>query len=106
MDFGQRVSARIRELRKQKNTTQEKLSEKIGMDLTSYSRIERGTNSNIRVNTLARIITALDVDYPTFFNFTDSEIPQERIFAKLALVEDERDEVMDIIEKIIDLKLK
>lgn len=105
MDLGMRISNRIRELRKSKGLTQEKLSEKVGMDLTAFSRIERGKNPNIQLNTLDKIIQALEIDYSSFFNFSDGSDPSSRIISKLALVSS-NDELIEIIEKIIDLNMK
>ena len=105
MTFGDAIALRIRELRIAKGLTQEKLSEKANMDLTAFSRIERGKNSNIQVNTLDRIIQALDVDYPTFFSFSHAEQKENRLTAKLSLLEDDR-EILSIFEQILDWKQK
>lgn len=104
MSFSNSIAARIKELRKSKGLTQEKLSEKANMDLTAFSRIERGKNANVQVNTLDKIISALEVNYQTFFSFSDSSEPKERIYSKLSLLEDD-DNILDIIEKILDLQL-
>lgn len=99
--FGDKIAKRIRELRKSKGLTQETLAEKANMDLTSFSRIERGKNSNIQVNTLDRIIKALEVDYATFFAFSDDENKLNQINAKLSLYEED-DVIFDIINQLLD----
>ncbi|WP_242259065.1 helix-turn-helix domain-containing protein [Streptococcus thoraltensis] len=53
-DFSQRVARRIKELRLGGNEklTQEELAYRANMDTTSFSRIERGQNPDVRLMTL------------------------------------------------------
>ncbi|MFC3927478.1 helix-turn-helix domain-containing protein [Streptococcus caprae] len=104
MDFGQKIAHRIRELRKSKGITQEKLAEKVDMDLTAFSRIERGSNTNIQVNTLDRIIQALEIDYLSFFSVSSDDNPKHRLNAKPALLEDQ-DPILEHLEGILDWKV-
>lgn len=107
MSFGYAIASRIRELRKSKGLTQEKLAIKADMEATVLSRIERGQATNIQVNTLDKIITALETDYVTFFSFTDSSDIQTRLVGKLSLVDEEnREGLLSIVEKMIDWKIK
>ena len=101
-EFSKRVAKRIKELRTggKEKLTQEELAYRANMDTTSFSRIERGQNPDVRLMTLDRIIKALDVDYPTFFTFTDDEKRKNRIIAKLDLVND--DTLLEIIENLLD----
>ena len=55
------IGARIRKQRKEKELSQEQLSELIGISLSFLGHIERGTRM-ASVETLARICKALDVD--------------------------------------------
>lgn len=105
MTLGENISRKLYELRSKQGLSQEKLAAKADMETTSYSRIERGANTNIRLETLDRIIKALDVSYPDFFTFSDSEVPLERVVAKLSLLEKD-DPVFKIFEDILDWKQK
>ncbi|MEW4353478.1 helix-turn-helix transcriptional regulator [Streptococcus pneumoniae] len=70
----QQVALRIRELRKMKHLTQEALAAGANMDTTAIARIERGESSNIKLNTLEKIVKGLDISLPDFFSFhIDSE---------------------------------
>ncbi len=99
------VANRIRELRISKNMTQEQLADKIGFDVSYLGRIERGKSANIQISTLEKIISALDEDYSNFFSFGNTENRYTEIFHKLSILEN-RDEILDIIEKIINLENK
>ncbi|CAG4694201.1 helix-turn-helix transcriptional regulator [Enterococcus faecalis] len=99
------IANRIRELRIAKNMTQEKLAEKIGFDVSFLGRIERGKSANIQINTLEKIIHALDEDYTTFFSFGDTENRYTAILREISLSEN-RDELLDIIERIVKLERK
>lgn len=68
MSLSENVSKRIYELRTNKKMTQEKLADKAGMDVNALGRIERGQNSNIKLETLDKIIRTLEIDYRTFFS--------------------------------------
>lgn len=99
------IANRIRELRVSKNMTQEQLAEKIGFDVSFLGRIERGKSANIQINTLEKIINALDEDYSTFFSFDNTRNRLTTILHELSLSEN-KDELMDIIERIINLEKK
>lgn len=100
-DFSLQVARRIKELRTKQKLTQETLAFKADMDTTSFSRIERGQNPDVRLRTLDRIIKALDVDYPTFFTFTDDSRKENQIAAKLSLLDD-NDPLINIINQLLD----
>ena len=51
----------LRELRDRAELTQEQLAERIGIDLTYVSRVERGKRG-VRWHTVMRFLRALDVD--------------------------------------------
>lgn len=57
---------RIRELRKQRNLTQESLAEKIGFSVNFIGMIERGER-NTTVENVFKIAHALDVSLSEFF---------------------------------------
>jgi len=60
------LGAEIREVRKARGQTLSGLSEKVGCSVAYLSRIERGT-TNVSVELLKKIGTALDVDPKWFF---------------------------------------
>ena len=59
---------RIKEIRKNKKMTQEKLAETVGLDCQTISRIETGYYFTTYEN-LEKIAITLDVDIKDFFDF-------------------------------------
>lgn len=104
ISLGEQIRHRIKELRKKQKLYQEQLATKADMEATFLSRIERGHTTNIQINTLEKIITALNVDYATFFSFTDSDRPLNQIVAKLSLLHNQ-DEALTLINNLLDWKL-
>ena len=97
------IANRIKEYRIAKKLTQEQLAEKIGFDVSYLGRIERGKSANIQISTLEKIIDALNEDYTTFFSFENANNKYVSIVHDLSLLEN-REEVLEIIEKIIKLE--
>ena len=62
------VGANIREIRKQKNMTQEELAEKCNLQTSYLAGVERG-DRNITINTLEKITLGLDINAKELFNF-------------------------------------
>ena len=60
MFYPRDLGAMLRELRKQKGLTQTALGKRVGLDQKRVSLIENG-NPNIRVDSLFRLLSALDV---------------------------------------------
>ena len=60
------LGLRVRELRRQRDLTQEALAEKLGMLSPNYARIEQG-RSNVTIDTLVRVATALGVEVGALF---------------------------------------
>lgn len=81
-DIKAQLGARIKELRKSKNITQEELVEVIGSDTNNLSRIENGKKF-MSAEKLAKIANALNVDIKELFDFghilSDSELKEEII---------------------------
>lgn len=67
MDIRAKVGARIRELRKELNLTQESLAFKAEVDKTYLNEVENGKR-NVSVINLEKIIIALETDLSIFFN--------------------------------------
>lgn len=64
----QKLGARIQEIRKSKNLTQEMLAEKINMDKPNLSNIECGKRF-MTSETLEKLANALSVEEQELFNF-------------------------------------
>jgi transcriptional regulator with XRE-family HTH domain len=62
------IGERIRFIRKQKGLTQEELADKAQLMYQYIGAVERGTR-NISIDSLEKIITALDVGYDQIFAF-------------------------------------
>lgn len=81
-DIKAQLGARIRELRKSKDITQEELVEVIGSDTNNLSRIENGKKF-MSADKLAKIADALKVDIKELFDFghilSDEELKAEII---------------------------
>lgn len=105
MSLGEHISQRIKELRLKQGLSQEQLATKADMEATFISRIERGSQNNIQINTLEKIITALEVDYLTFFSFTDDENLLSRIVGKISLQQNQ-EATLKIIDDLLDWKEK
>ena len=81
-DIKAQLGARIKELRKSKNITQEQLVELIGSDTNNLSRIENGKKF-LSAEKLTKIADALKVDVKDLFDFghilSDEELKKEII---------------------------
>lgn len=67
---------KLRELRKNKGLTQERLGEKIGVSANAIGQFERGKILP-NLNTVASIIDALDVDANLFFERSAADYSEE-----------------------------
>lgn len=67
-DLNVLIVHRIKELRKERNLTQDELSELADLQIKYMNRIEN-FKTGLTVKTLDKIIKALGVDYQAFFNF-------------------------------------
>ena len=64
----EKLGARIQEIRKLQNLTQERLAEKIGLDTPNLSNIERGKRF-LSAETLEKIVKALNITEKELFDF-------------------------------------
>jgi transcriptional regulator with XRE-family HTH domain len=69
------VGKKIKNIRKQKNMTQEELSEKSGLQTSFLAGVERGER-NITLQTLERIIDGLEEEPQNLFSFSGLEISE------------------------------
>ena len=66
MNINERIASRIRELREEKQLTQEQLAWKGEVNRTSMNHIENGRR-NISLETLEKILTGLEISFQDFF---------------------------------------
>lgn len=94
------LGARIRELRKLRNLSQEQLAELIGVEPRHVSRLEVGS-SYPRIDRLEMIATALDVPLKDFFDFMHLESPDTRAKNIEEMVKGMQEDYQQIIYKIV-----
>lgn len=96
------ISKRIRLLRIQEGMTQMELEEKAGLGYNYIYKLENKSN-NITLSTLSKIMVALKVDIPTFFDveFTTDPDIQELIFLMTDLPKKKRSEVIQAINTLV-----
>lgn len=96
---------RLRAIRKNRNMTQEKLSELIGLDPQYYCKMENG-NHFPSVKTLAKIIEILKVDIKDLFSFSNSQNSLfDNIYISLLELSDKELRVVNtFINSVIDLR--
>jgi len=90
MDNKKKLGKRIKELRKQKGLTQEKLAELINMEQNSISIIESGRNFPT-LATLEKIANILGVNLSDFFNYEyldDIELVKQSVHEGLKVMDD------------------
>lgn len=104
MQLDSEVSKRIREIRISKGMSQEMLAQKADINSNFLGRVERGVSSNLQLKTLDKIISALEIDYPTFFSFNiETADKKTRIMNKLSL-SSQQDEILEVIDSILDIE--
>lgn len=86
------LGQRIKELRTKKGLTQEQLTERLNVGQRTLSKIERG-NAFVSAETLAKLLTALDVGIDELFNCV---YLQEKEILKKELIEAIRTEQVDV----------
>lgn len=70
MTIQEKIAARIKILRQEKELTQEALAWKSDVDRTFMNHVESGRR-NISLNSLEKILSGLDVSFKDFFNHKD-----------------------------------
>lgn len=63
----EKFGGRVKELRKKKSLTQEKLADKSGLHYTYVGAVERGTK-NISLKNIERVVKGLGVSLSEFFS--------------------------------------
>jgi transcriptional regulator with XRE-family HTH domain len=83
-----KITDKIREIRTQKNLSQEYLASFLGIDTSSYHRIERGV-SPLSVQRLEKIVEALEIPLSELFSFEEAPIQRKTEDLLILRLEDE-----------------
>lgn len=101
----EKLGARIQEIRKLQNLTQEKLAEKIGLDTPNLSNIERGKRF-VSAETLEKIVSALNITEKELFDFGYEKSREELIKDINTILSLTTDEELKVIYRFLsDYKL-
>ena len=98
--LSKKIAIRIKELRLQKNMTQEALAELAGLDLSYLGKIERGQIENIKIEPLDKIIKGLNIDYPSFFSFEKDDNDISEIIHDITSL-NKREDIIRVFKQII-----
>lgn len=101
MDKKKLLGKRIKEIRKSRGLTQEKLAELIDIETCSLSAIEIGRHFP-SMPTIVKIAQMLDVELKTIFEFGNIKSKKEKIARIKDALEKLPDEKIDFIYKFID----
>ncbi|MGT2929001.1 helix-turn-helix domain-containing protein [Streptococcus dentasini] len=106
MDLDQKIARKISQIRNDLGMTQEELAEYSELDVSSFAKIERGERSNIKVNTLEKILKGLNLLPSEFFSEIEDERSRTHFSRKLELefekLNDEQKKIyFDIFQKIL-----
>ncbi|HGK7332429.1 TPA: helix-turn-helix transcriptional regulator [Streptococcus suis] len=96
------IAKRIKTLRIQAGLTQTELEVRADLGYNYINKLET-KESNITINTLHKIIDALEVDVPTFFDmqFSKDENIDELIMLLTELPKSKREEVVQAVNQLI-----
>lgn len=94
------LGERIKELRKSRKLSQDKLSEQVGIDPKHLSRIEVGS-SYPSLNTLEKIAIALNVEIKEFFEFEHLGGQKELVNNAVKMLKDADEDRVKLISKVI-----
>jgi len=99
MELKKNIGKRIKEIRKQRGLSQEKLSEMIDIEQHTLSYIETGNNF-FTAETLEKIINALDIEPYELFDFRHHKSPKDLITEINKMLEANPDKVQEIYKII------
>ena len=68
----EKILVKIKQKREEKRYRREEIAEKLGIDLSTYTRIENG-DSHLKVKTLFLIAQLLDIDIVALFTNTTTD---------------------------------
>ena len=76
LSLQEKLGARIQEIRKKQNITQEKLAEQVGLNVPNMSNLERGKKF-VTAKTLEKIISVLNIEEKDLFDFSQFETKEK-----------------------------
>jgi len=94
-----KLGARIKELRKSKNYTQEQLAELLNLGVRSLGKIETG-NSFPSTETLEKIISVFNLTADEIFNFEHLQPPQDLKTITLNMIDLHPEKITDIYKVV------
>ncbi|MBK0348060.1 helix-turn-helix transcriptional regulator [Aerococcaceae bacterium zg-ZJ1578] len=100
MNIQEYIAKRIKQLRKERNFSQEKLSEIAGLGNKTVQNIE-ANKYDFRIMTIAKIMVALDVSVEEFFSLPFSKSNQELVNELIGLIDETVDDKQEIILKAL-----
>ena len=105
MEIKQLLGVRIRELRKNRNLTQEQLAELVGINPKYVSSIERG-KENPTLDTFIKIAESLEVSIGELFYQLEAENPKRRMKKIVSLLEQAPEEQQRLALRIMSTLLR
>lgn len=95
MELKKDIGKRIKELRKKRGFSQEKLAELVDIEQNTLSYIETGNNF-CSAETLQKIIIALEVEPQELFTFNHNK-PQDDLIAEIVkMLKDNPEKIQDV----------
>lgn len=99
MELKKNIGKRIKEIRKQRGLSQEKLAEMVDIEQHTLSYIETGNNF-FTAETLEKIIKALEIEPQELFNFGHQKSPSDLIVEINKMLETNPDKIQEIYKII------
>lgn len=99
MNLKKTFGRRVKELRKRKGISQEKLSEMVDVAQNTLSCIETGENF-CTSETLEKIITALDIEPSELFDFKHHQEPNDLLAEINKMLENNPDKIQEVYKII------
>ncbi|MFM2285233.1 MAG: hypothetical protein RLZZ543_730 [Bacteroidota bacterium] len=98
------ITDKIRDVRVQKNLSQEYMASFLGIDTSSYHRMERGVTP-ISIQRLALIAQAFEMSLKEFFTLVEGEMPETHSQHYVSHLEEEvrylRNQLNDYIHQLV-----
>lgn len=98
----EKLGKRIKEIRKSRNLTQEKLAEMIGLDTPNLSNIERGKRF-LSSETLEKIVKSLKTTEKELFDFEYIKTKEELIFSINNILANSESKDVEFFYRMINL---
>jgi len=95
-----KFGARLKEIRRSKNMTQENLAELTGMDTPNLSNIERGKKF-VSAETLSKLAKALNITESTLFDFGHKKTKEELIEEIIYIIKNSDKNKLEYMHKML-----